>query len=121
MEQEATEYQIVSGVLVIRVQGELDHHLSKEIRKNTEEIINEKEIRNLVFDFEHTTFMDSSGIGLIMGRYKAVREFGGDIYLIGVKEHIQKILLYSGLYKITRPCVNLDDVIKQVKEKERVK
>ena len=56
-----------------------------------------------------------------MGRYKAVREFGGDIYLIGVKEHIQRILLYSGLYKITRPCVNLEDVIKQVKEKERVK
>lgn len=99
---EKTEFEVQSNMLVIHVNGELDHHNSVFIREKADEIICQNRIMNILFDFDKTEFMDSSGIGVIMGRYKKVSGFGGVVGVINVRKNVEKILLYSGLNKIIR-------------------
>ena len=69
---EDASFDIVGRNLIIRLNCELDHHISEQIRKRIDNIIDTKAIKNIIFDFEKVSFMDSSGIGVIMGRYKKV-------------------------------------------------
>lgn len=94
------EFQVIKSCLVIRMPKELDHHQSVRIREMADEQIEGKEISHVIFDFEQTEFMDSSGIGVIMGRYKKVAVFGGRVMAIHVNPRMQKIFRISGLHKI---------------------
>ena len=73
----AGDYQIIDNYLCIRMPEEVDHHRSDEICKNADHYILESQVGNVVFDFEDTHFMDSSGIGILIGRYKLISCFGG--------------------------------------------
>ena len=92
-------YMVNNDKLIIRMSAELDHHLAEEMRAVIDEIIDERGVKHIVFDFTRVDFMDSAGIGLIMGRYKKIRNMG-DITIIGVRESVRRILLISGLHKI---------------------
>lgn len=94
------EFQVIKSCLVIRMPKELDHHQSVRIREMADAQIDGKEISHVIFDFEQTEFMDSSGIGVIMGRYKKVAVFGGKVMAIHVNPRMQKIFRISGLHKI---------------------
>ncbi len=94
------DFQIIKSCLVIRMPKELDHHQSTRIREMADIQIEEKEISHVIFDFEQTEFMDSSGIGVIMGRYKKVAVFGGKVMAIHVNPRMQKIFRISGLHKL---------------------
>lgn len=87
-------------VLWINVPKELDHHSCIEIRENADSIMLKENIKEIVFDFSNTDFMDSSGIGVIVGRYKNMKCFGGRVSAINLKERIKKIFLLSGLTKM---------------------
>lgn len=86
--------------LIISLQGDLDHHMSLMIRETIDDKIKANGIENIVFDFQNTTFMDSSGIGLIMGRYKLISKNGGKIQVVNTNSAINRIFEISGLYKI---------------------
>lgn len=92
-------YMVNNDKLIIRMNAELDHHLAEEMREVIDETIDERGVKHIVFDFTRVDFMDSAGIGLIMGRYKKIRNMG-DITIIGVRESVRRILLISGLHKI---------------------
>ena len=85
---------------MIKMPEEIDHYKSGYICKNADEFILKKEVNHVVFDFEDTRFMDSSGIGIIMGRYRKIACFGGKIYVIHADRQIKRILSVSGLTKI---------------------
>ena len=68
--------------MVIEVPKELDHHSAEYIREEADRILSERNIRSIVFDFAKTSFMDSSGIGMIMGRYKSIRFLGGKVIAV---------------------------------------
>ena len=72
--------------LILHISEELDHHTGN--------------VKNIVFDFDGMTFMDSSGIGMVMGRYKKMGYLGGNVYVTGVGKGIDRIFSMSGLYKI---------------------
>ena len=94
------EFVRVNGTcMVIVVPTELDHHIAEQIRQESERILHVKNIHKIIFDFEKTGFMDSSGIGMIMGRYKEIRYTGGKVLAIRVNERIRRILTLSGVYK----------------------
>ena len=93
-------FQVKGSILTIKVPAELDHHLAEEIRRQAEVIQNEHNIRQIDFDFGQTTFMDSSGIGVIMGRYKTVSLIGGEVWAVHTNARIRKILTLSGVTKI---------------------
>ena len=94
------EYKIIKDTVRVKLPNELDHYNTVEIRKEIDTYIYNGTVKNVDFDFSDTKFMDSSGIGLIMGRYKLIKPLGGKIYLTGVKDNVERIVKISGLYKI---------------------
>lgn len=93
------EYAIQNAYLMIKLPEELDHPAADLIRKETEKIMSKTYIRGIIFDFEDTLFMDSSGIGLIMGRYRALGLRGGSIQAIHVNSYMERMLRISGVHK----------------------
>jgi stage II sporulation protein AA (anti-sigma F factor antagonist) len=91
------EYQIKGNMLRIVVPMELDHHVSSQIQQETDLLVRTYFIRKIVFDFARTQFMDSSGIGVILGRYKHMAFSGGTVAAWNLNERMQKIFLMSGL------------------------
>ena len=94
------EFQVIDNCLMVRLPKEVDHHLAGYICENADRYIVKENVSNVVFDFEDTRFMDSSGIGIIMGRYKKIACFGGRVYAIHADRQIQRILKISGLTRI---------------------
>lgn len=90
-------YTVKDNCLFVMMPKEMDHHKADAIRMKIDEYLLDHRAQNVIFDFENTRFMDSSGIGLIVGRYKKVSCFGGKIVAMHVNARIQKILLMSGL------------------------
>ncbi|MDD6572901.1 MAG: anti-sigma factor antagonist [Thermoflexaceae bacterium] len=88
--------------MIIRVGEELDHHITKELRENIDTMIDKGIVKNIAFDFSTTGFMDSAGIGLIMGRYKKIEPLGGSISIVGTNPAIERIIRISGIHKIIR-------------------
>ena len=80
--------------------GELDHHHAKEIREAIDFAVREQFPPVVVLDFRHVTFMDSSGIGLIMGRSRLMEEYGGTLEIHNPPAHIRKVLRISGADKL---------------------
>lgn len=83
--------------VVAHIQGEIDHHNVPEIRREIDLAAERYRPENLVLDFDEVTFMDSSGIGLVMGRYKTIKSFGGRISVINTSSQIKKVMKLAGL------------------------
>lgn len=96
----AEDFQVIDNCLMIRLPEEIDHYGAGFICENADRHLLREEVQNVVFDFENTQFMDSSGIGIIMGRYRKIACFGGRVYAIHVNRQIERILKLSGLNKI---------------------
>ncbi len=93
-------FKIVENYLMIRMPAEIDHHQSAFISERADRYIMEENIGSVVFDFEDTRFMDSSGIGIIMGRYRKMSCFGGKIFAVNADNRIRQLFILSGLHKI---------------------
>ncbi len=93
-------FQIIDNCLMVKLPEEVDHHQASYICENADKYILTDKVAHVVFDFEDTRFMDSSGIGIIMGRYRKIACFGGKVYAIHADRQIQRMLRISGLNKI---------------------
>ncbi len=82
------------------LKGEIDHHRSKELRKELDMLIETMRPRRLVLDFRNVTLMDSSGVGLVLGRYKKLKELGGTVCVKRVNRQIDAVLKVSGVYQV---------------------
>lgn len=101
MEQIAAEdFQVIDNYLMIRLPEEIDHYGAGYICESADRLLCRADVKNVVFDFENTRFMDSSGIGVIMGRYRKISCFGGKVYAIHADRQIKRVLKLSGLEKI---------------------
>ena len=89
------------GVTLAKLSGDLDHHTARLMRTDIDRELAEKRPRRLVIDFSSVTFMDSSGIGLIMGRYRIMNEQGGDVIVARPPAYIKKVLRLAGVDKLT--------------------
>lgn len=116
MEQEKL-FEVKGETLIIDLPEELDHHVAGIIREKTDFLFTGKRIRNVIFNYENTYFMDSSGIGLVMGRYREVRYLKGDVYIVGVHDKIARILEISGLYRVARKQENIEKALEDIEEK----
>lgn len=109
--KEAAEYHIREKCLIIQVKQELDHHNTLSIREQSDKLLNKGQIRNIVFDFSGTDFMDSSGIGVIMGRYKKIAVSGGKIFVTGINNNLDRIFRMSGLYRIVPKFDSIEEAV----------
>ena len=91
------QYQIKENCLTIFLPAEVDHHNAEEIKREADKVIEEQHIKYVIFDFGRTNFMDSSGIGVIMGRYRHIFLLGGEVWAIHTSERMRQILNMSGV------------------------
>ncbi|MBQ8799535.1 MAG: anti-sigma factor antagonist [Lachnospiraceae bacterium] len=97
---QAAEYEVKGEVLVIRLKADLDHHTALSVREAADSLLARSHAKHILFDFTGVDFMDSSGIGVIMGRYRQVIFHGGRVGVTGVGANVDRIFRISGLYKI---------------------
>ena len=86
--------------LIVRMSGELDHHTSDSARKDMEDAILRGNVTHLILSLKQLTFMDSSGIGVILGRYKLITSRGGRMVVCDVSPAVYRLFDMSGLFKI---------------------
>ena len=104
-ERKSNMFQIVnpSGDLVtVLLSGEIDHHSASIMRPEIDRVIEEYRPRRLILDFGGVTFMDSSGIGLVMGRYKLISQFSGTVAIQHVPKALKRVMKLSGLYDLAK-------------------
>lgn len=89
-------------VLCIRLSGELDHHTADELRDKASAVIEKNDIRHIVLNLEQLSFMDSSGLGVILGRYKQIKQVHGEMVVCAISPAIQRLFDMSGLFKIIK-------------------
>jgi len=108
-------FEMTDEILIANLDGELDHHSSTVIREEIDKTIEAFHSRHLIFNFEKVTFMDSSGIGVIMGRYNKITQLGGMLLVTGCNEYIDRILDMAGIYTIATRMKSEDEAIEKIK------
>lgn len=93
-------YETAKRTLVVSLSQELDHHNAAVLRAKIDREFRRVRARNIILDLSALKFMDSSGIGLIMGRYKLAQAAGGKVFLTGVSPQLDRLISISGIYKI---------------------
>ena len=94
------ETEKIGGALVVKLYGEIDQHCVSEIRDDIDRQIAIRNINSLIVDLGGVEFMDSSGIGMIMGRYKNMVSRGGKMMLVRPQPQVDKVLELSGIKKL---------------------
>ena len=102
MEQKITElsYTREGNQLYYWIPRELDQHIAKSLCRELDSLIERYQIKELVLDFSKTEFMDSSGIGVVIGRYKTMKFHKGTIYVKHLGKRIKSIFKAAGLFQI---------------------
>ena len=85
---------------VIKLKGEIDHHSAARMRAELDRLIEHERPRELVLDFSEVRMMDSSGVGLLLGRYKNVKRLGGALFVKNVTRGVDRVFEMSGIYQI---------------------
>ena len=99
-------YMVSDKMLVISMIAELDHHLADEMREVIDDVIDVRGVEDIIFDFSRINFMDSAGIGLIIGRYKFANMIGAKLELSNLTQSVRRIFDMSGILKLI-PTVEL--------------
>lgn len=94
------ECSLINKTLYIRLLGELDEYAASYAREILDETINRYNYDNVVFDLAHLEFMDSTGIGVLIGRYKTLTKRNKRTYISNPSKTIEKIFNMSGLFEI---------------------
>lgn len=89
-----------NGVVTAKLYGEIDHHIAPKIRREIDAKCEATRPARLILDFGRVSFMDSSGIGLVMGRYRMISLLGGKLEVVNIPQNLKKIFVLSGLEKL---------------------
>ena len=100
--QQSFTYEARGHMLVIHLPKELDHHNCRNLKYETDLLLSENYISKVVFDFSKTEFMDSSGIGILLNRYKQMAANGGKVALCGVNAQVGRILSIGGVARLIK-------------------
>ena len=112
-EEKKFSYKIDDDVLEIKLIGEIDHHSAVSVRSDIDGLIFESRPKKVVLDLSEISFMDSSGLGLIMGRYTLIKDLGGTLSLRAPTVAVMKILSLAGMERM----IKIDKSIKEDGEK----
>ncbi len=102
----------LKNILCVDISGEIDHHYTEEIREYIDSKLRQTNCIHILFNFSDVSFMDSSGIGMLIGRYKNASMNGGKVVVFSVNEALKRIFEISGLYKIITVKDNINESLK---------
>ena len=102
MENMKLPYVVDGAKMVYKMPKEVDHHVAKEMCKEIDMLVESYRIKELIMDFSDTEFMDSSGIGVVIGRSKTMHFYGGVLVACNIGKRVDAIFRSAGLYKVIR-------------------
>lgn len=100
MKKAICEADYSDGILVLKLNGDIDHHNAKPLREEIDAYIYIYRAKTVILDLSKIDFMDSSGLGLIIGRYSKIKELGGSLIISDPNVGVQKILALAGTEKL---------------------
>ena len=103
-----------NNTLVVKFSGDIDNLVYETYKNKLETIINENKYKKVIMDFSSVTFIDSSGLGLILGRYNQLKKYNGTLYMSGVSKQTEKIFNIAGIWTIMDKYDSLDCALKSV-------
>jgi stage II sporulation protein AA (anti-sigma F factor antagonist) len=104
-------FKLVNKTLIASISGEIDHHTCENLRDKVDSQFDNCLGKNIIFDFAGVSFMDSAGIGVVIGRYKKVSPLGGKIAIVNARPNIKRILEISGISKISGLFDSVDNAL----------
>lgn len=107
-------FEPLDDKIIVTLQGELDHHSAEEVRTRVDDILDKDGYKNLIFNFSGVNFMDSSGIGAVIGRYKKLSLRGGKVCLTNVTPTVKRIFELSGMFKIISMYDNIEEALRNI-------
>lgn len=110
------ETKAIKKNLLVDICGDIDHHSCEKIKQRVEEDFKKLNCRNIILDLNAVNFMDSSGIGMIIGRYKLAKSYGGLLVAVRVNSACRKIFEISGLLRLVAVFDSLEEALKGVDE-----
>ena len=102
------------NILVVAMMGELDHHSAEEVRNKIDDRIDRSGIDKLIMDFSGVSFMDSSGIGVVIGRYKKLSLKHGVVCVTNVNSTVKRVFELSGMLKIIKLYDSIEQAITNI-------
>ncbi|MDX8046069.1 anti-sigma F factor antagonist [Gracilibacillus sp. S3-1-1] len=103
-----TQFTVIQDVLIVRLDGELDHHSAARLKIEWQEQLRHQGVKHVILNLDSLQFMDSSGLGVVLGRYKEVKQLGGEMIVCSVNPAVKRLFNMSGLFKIVRLEMNED-------------
>ena len=101
---------VIKGTnLTIHMPKELDHHNAEEIKREADRLLGTRNIRSIIFDFEKTSFMDSSGIGVLLNRYKQMK--AGHTGFYGACPQVMRVLKVAGILGLMHQYESKEEAI----------
>ncbi len=94
------DFQAPRATLIARVDGELDLHAAQQFRESIDAYLDTTRVKGLLLDFNGVSFIDSSGLGAILGRYKKISQLRGKMAMVNVKPQVKRILEFSGVLRV---------------------
>lgn len=98
----SVEINVMGEVVTAYLKGELDHHTAKNMRETIDNALELNMPTLLILDFSQISFMDSSGIGLVMGRYRKLIKLGAQLHISGAQPQIYKMMKLAGIEKLAK-------------------
>ena len=86
--------------LLVYLSGEIDHCCAENMRKEIESLLRDQKIKRLILDFTRVSFMDSSGVGMLIGRYKTMAVRNGSVCVRKMQPVVKKLFHMAGLHRI---------------------
>lgn len=102
------QFKMIEKTLIVSINGEIDHHTSEEVRNDIDKNIDKYSAKNVILDLSNVNFMDSAGIGVILGRYKKVMAVGGKASIVNKRSQLKRVLEISGIPRICSVYDNID-------------
>jgi len=118
--KECLEIEPCAEGLVLHLHGEIDHHSAASLRSLIDEAILAQKPRQLVMDLADISFMDSAGLGLILGRLSRMQECGGELILHRPSKSAERMIYLAGLERVVRITEKEEKTAKQEKKKGKV-
>lgn len=109
---------ITDGNMIIHVDKEVDHFAADRIKAEFEKYFIRGHVKNVIFDMSEVEFMDSSGIGMIMGKYKKLKYVDGQVMVAAVPDNIDRLLKMSGVYSFILKYDNVIQAVNRANNKE---
>ncbi len=108
------QIKIYKNVLIVYLEGEIDQHKVSMIKNNIDKSVRENKTVHMIYDFEKVSFMDSSGIGMILSRYKSFNGTSSKLCLCNVSSNTMRLFDMVGLKEIIKIYTNIDECLSEI-------